>query len=56
MSNQYLPIRVVLADDHEIFRDGFKVMLKKQTGVELVGEAGNGTELLKLVEQLEPDV
>jgi DNA-binding NarL/FixJ family response regulator len=56
MSNQYLPIRVVLADDHEIFRDGFKVMLKKQTGVELVGEAGNGTELLKLVEQMEPDV
>ena len=56
MSSHYLPIRIVLADDHEIFRDGFRVMLKKQPGVELVGEAGDGEEVLKLVEELQPDV
>jgi DNA-binding NarL/FixJ family response regulator len=56
MSNHYLPIRIVLADDHEIFRDGFRVMLKKQPGVELVGEAADGEELIKLVEELQPDV
>jgi DNA-binding NarL/FixJ family response regulator len=56
MSNHYLPIRIVLADDHEIFRDGFRVMLKKQTSVELVGEAGDGEELIKLVEEIQPDV
>ena len=56
MSNHYLPIQIVLADDHEIFRDGFRVMLKKQTGVNLIGEAENGEELLKLVEELQPDV
>ena len=56
MSSHYLPIRVVLADDHEIFRDGFRVMLKKQTGVELIGEAGDGEELIKQVEELQPDV
>ena len=56
MNNHYLPIRIVLADDHEIFRDGFRVMLKKQPGVELVGEAADGEELIKLVEELQPDV
>ena len=56
MSNHYLPIRIVLADDHEIFRDGFRVMLKKQPNVELVGEAGDGEELIKLVKELQPDV
>ena len=39
MSNHYRPIQIVLADDHEIFRDGFRVMLKKQASVNLIGEA-----------------
>ena len=56
MSSHYLPIRIVLADDHEIFRDGFRVMLKKQTSVELIGEASDGDELIKQVEALQPDV
>jgi DNA-binding NarL/FixJ family response regulator len=46
----------VIADDHEIFRDGFRVMLKKQKGIELVGEASNGEELLELTATLQPDV
>ena len=56
MSNHYLPIQIVLADDHEIFRDGFRVMLKKQASVNLIGEAENGEELIKMVEELQPDV
>jgi DNA-binding NarL/FixJ family response regulator len=52
----YSPIRVVLADDHEIFRDGFRIMLKKQNEIELTGEAENGLELIKLVDEIQPDV
>jgi DNA-binding NarL/FixJ family response regulator len=50
------PIRIVLADDHEIFRDGFKAMLKKQPSVELLGEAADGEELVALVRNLQPEV
>ena len=50
------PIRIVLADDHEIFRDGFRVMIKKQPSVHLIGEASNGEELIKITHQLKPDV
>jgi DNA-binding NarL/FixJ family response regulator len=50
------PIRIVLADDHEIFRDGFKAMLKKQPSVELIGEASDGEELIEITRQLRPDV
>jgi len=55
-NNYYLPIRIVLADDHEIFRDGFQTMLTKHTDVELIGEAENGKELIIQVEKLKPDV
>ncbi len=56
MQKSYTPISIVIADDHEIFRDGFKVMLKKYPEIKLLGEAENGIELLKLAEQLHPDV
>ncbi|HEX2609182.1 MAG TPA: response regulator transcription factor [Flavisolibacter sp.] len=49
-------IRVILADDHEIFRDGFRVMLKKQNEVELIAEASNGEELVRIAKELQPDV
>ncbi|MBI3720218.1 MAG: response regulator transcription factor [Sphingobacteriales bacterium] len=49
-------IKIILADDHEIFRDGFTVMMKKQTGIELVAEARNGEQLLSLVARHLPDV
>src|SRR5688500_8988618 len=50
------PIRIILADDHEIFRDGFKVMIKKQPSVQLVAEASNGEELVALTREHKPDV
>lgn len=52
----YSPIRILLADDHEIFREGFNTLLNKQTDIELIGEAENGAELVKLTSQLLPDV
>lgn len=52
----YTPIRIVLADDHEIFRDGFNIMLKKQANIKLVGEAANGAELIEVAGKLMPDV
>jgi DNA-binding NarL/FixJ family response regulator len=49
-------IRVVLADDHPMLRAGIRSRLEKEPGISVVGEAGDGFEALKLVEELEPDV
>jgi len=51
-----IPIRLVLADDHEIYRDGLKIMLRKQTDIEVIGEAANGKELVALTQMLKPDI
>ena len=53
---RYSPIRVIVADDHEIFRDGFRALLKKQQDIELVAEAEDGKELVELVNKFKPDV
>ena len=50
------PIRVVLADDHDLVRSGIKALLSMIDGVEVVAEARDGQELIDLVESLEPDV
>jgi len=49
-------IRVVLADDHVLVRSGIRSLLEQMSGVEVVGEAGNGREAVKLIKQLKPDV
>src|SRR5215813_7100246 len=49
-------IRLIIADDHEIFRDGLALMLSKQEAVTLVGQASDGHELLQLVEEKKPDM
>jgi DNA-binding NarL/FixJ family response regulator len=53
---QVTPICIVLADDHELLRDGFKAMLKKFKHVQVLGEASDGKQLLELVRKLEPQV
>jgi len=50
------PIRVVLADDHDMVRFGIRALLGMVGGVEVVAEARNGTELVALVDQHVPDV
>lgn len=49
-------IRVLLADDHAMFRQGVKEMLSTDEAVEVVGEAANGREAIALAEKLRPDV
>ena len=49
-------INIVLADDHVLVRKGIKSMLESDTEIQVIGEAGNGKELLKVVEQHRPDV
>jgi DNA-binding NarL/FixJ family response regulator len=51
-----LNIRVFVADDHAIIREGLKVMLGSQPDMEVVGIAANGREAIRLVDQYEPDV
>jgi len=48
--------RVVLADDHPVVRAGIRNMLNDVPDIEVIGEAGNGSEALHLVEDLAPDV
>ena len=49
-------IRVLLVDDHTIVRDGISALLALAGDIEVVGEATNGNEALKMVEELKPDV
>jgi len=49
-------IRILVADDHAVVRQGFKMILDAQADMEIVGEAGNGREAVELAEQLHPDV
>jgi two-component system nitrate/nitrite response regulator NarL len=49
-------IRVVLADDHVFVRDGIKSLLENEANIEVVGEATDGLEALKIVETEQPDL
>src|SRR3970282_2718207 len=49
-------IRVVLADDHVFVRDGIKSLLENEANIEVVGEATDGLEALKIVDIVKPDL
>lgn len=49
-------IKIVIADDYPMFLEGIQLLLEKQDNIEIVGEAGNGKELLEVVKQAQPDV
>ena len=50
------PVRIVVADDHSIFREGLQLLLKKEKTIEVAGEAADGDALLALIAAAEPDV
>ncbi|MBI3761845.1 MAG: response regulator transcription factor [Chloroflexi bacterium] len=49
-------IRILIADDHPLFRDGLKALLASAPDTELIGEAANGDEAVTLADRLQPDV
>jgi Response regulator containing a CheY-like receiver domain and an HTH DNA-binding domain len=51
-----MSIRVMIVDDHQIFRMGVKSLLEDEADIEVVGEAGNAHEAVALVDRLKPDV
>jgi len=49
-------IRIIIADDHKVVREGTREILQKESDLEVVGEAGDGEETVKLAQKLKPDV
>lgn len=49
-------IRILLVDDHNLFRSGVKALLQREEGIEVAGEAGNALEGIELAKTLHPDV
>src|SRR5919202_5013830 len=50
------PARLLIADDHDLVRDGYKRMLDREPDLEVIGEARNGRGAVELCRELEPDL
>jgi two-component system, NarL family, nitrate/nitrite response regulator NarL len=50
------PVRILIADDHPIFRDGLRRLLEAESDLKVIGEACDGAEAVKLARQLKPDI
>ncbi len=49
-------IKIILADDHQIVRDGIKALLEKEDNIKIIDEAADGKELLEKIKQHKPDI
>src|SRR5437667_1784089 len=56
MDNKRQPVRIVIADDHPIFRDGLRRLLEAEPDLKVIGEACDGSEAVKMARQLKPDI
>jgi len=56
MLSTLMRIKILLADDHKIVRDGLRTLLEQQPDMEVVAEAEDGAMAVKLVKELSPDV
>jgi DNA-binding NarL/FixJ family response regulator len=50
------PIRLILVDDHTLVREGIRSLLASLEGIEIVGDAGDGNEALRLMARHKPDL
>jgi two-component system response regulator NreC len=51
-----MTIQILLADDHQIIRDGLRALLEKESGMKVIAEATNGRSAVELAERLQPDI
>jgi DNA-binding NarL/FixJ family response regulator len=51
-----MPIRLLIADDHKLMREGLRALLAGESDIKVIGEAGDGRAIEKMVEKLSPDV
>jgi len=51
-----MPIRLLIADDHKLMREGLRALLAGESDIEVIGEAGDGRAIVKMVGKLSPDV
>ena len=50
------PVKIMIADDHCMVREGLKKLLELDGDIEVIGEAGDGNECLSLIDKLKPEV
>jgi two-component system, NarL family, nitrate/nitrite response regulator NarL len=56
MTKTKTAVRILVADDHAIFRDGLRKLLEGSDDVQIIGEASNGNECVKMLAKLKPDI
>ena len=56
MPDQPLHVRIAIADDHQIFRDGLRRLLESEPGFEVVAEANDGLDAIRMAHDIKPDV